>query len=489
MILDTDFSYETIEDGVRITAYHGDEIDVVIPEMLANQPVREIGEESFSKADAPVERVTLPANLRKICRGAFKYCLALEDVVMTEGVEELEEEIFFVTSVSQIHIPASVKQIHAPYDMAEFSWTISPDSPYYKSDDFALYQMRQDGWHMVAMHLQNEITTYHVQEGTVQIDQSAFSGNEVLEKIVLPPSIRCIGPDAMESCSALRSVNLPEGLERIDNGAFRGCTNLKEIHLPKSLAELSVGALNHTFNWNGSERGFHKVTIENANPHFMLDENALYRKGEEDLGLMWYFGTDREYTISSKVRCIESGSFFRGALKKITIPKSVKSVQKQAFEHCEELDELVIEDQNVILYVPKVPLYRRDEIVSFLKEESSQSIYDFAKYDEAWDSYRILEEKVKMAASRLKDPCLLMAHNKEKYEQFIDENFAQVLEDIRERQDEQELTLLCEAGVITNDNIDRAIDCFAGSMRAQLSGILMEYKEKHLGYQGFDFSL
>ncbi|SDB32094.1 leucine-rich repeat domain-containing protein [Eubacterium oxidoreducens] len=488
MVSEKDFVYERIEDGVRITAYTGSEVDVKIPEMLDQKPVRQIGEEAFSEA-TDVERIVLPANLRKICHGAFKYCLALEDVVMTEGVEELEDEIFFVTSVSKIHIPASVRMIHAPYDMAEFEWTIAKDSPYYKSDDFALYKKCEDGWHMVAMHLLNKAKEYRVQDGTVEIEQSAFSGNEILEKIVLPDSVRVIGPDAMESCMALREVNLPEGLIRIENGAFRGCTNLKEIHLPKSLTTLSVGAVNHTFNWNASERGFHKVTIEKGNAHFAIDEDALYRIGEQGLSLMWYFGVEKEYTIPDSVWRIETGSFFRGGLVKLTIPASVQCVEKGAFEHCDELDELVLKDCGITLYIPKVPRYRRDEMMSFLLPEPNGSIYGFEQYDQAWDTYRILEEKAKMAASRLKDAMMLTSQNREKYETYLQEHFAEILEDIAQRADQSELALLCDAGVINSENVDRAMECFAGALRGELSGMLLEYKETHLGYQSFDFSL
>ncbi len=489
MSKEIEFEVEQCLGGWRILAYLGKDSEVVIPETYQGKPIVEIGEEIFANTEVDVEKVVLSPNIKKICHGAFKYSLALEEVVMVDGLEVIEDEIFFVTSVTKIHIPASVREIVSAYDLAEFEWSIDTKSPYYKTDGTGIYQHQEDGWHMVAMELQSPTREYHVLEDCVAIDQSAFCGNDNLEKVLLPGSIKSIGADAFESCIALREVNIPEGVEQIDNGAFRGCTSLKEIHLPKSLKELCVGALNHTFNWNAKERGFQRVTIEEDNPCFAIDEQCFYRKCPEGLSLMWYFGKGSDYRVSEKVWRIEEGSFFRGGLKKLTLPSSLCYVEKGAFEHCEEMDELVLEDVEISLYIPRIPLYRRDEILSFLEGEKKESIYDFAAYDKAWESYRMLEEKATMAASRLLQDKVLAQDAQERYRDYMKENLNQILEDISTREDEELLSMLCRSYVIDKDNIDGAIEVFASALKPRLSGILFEWKEEEIGFSGFDFSL
>ena len=47
--------------------------------------------------------VTLPESVRRIGDGAFDYCLALEDIHVPEGLEEIDREAFALVSQITYH--------------------------------------------------------------------------------------------------------------------------------------------------------------------------------------------------------------------------------------------------------------------------------------------------------------------------------------------------------------------------------------------------
>ncbi|MBP3666532.1 MAG: leucine-rich repeat domain-containing protein [Clostridia bacterium] len=67
-------------------------------------------------------------------------------------------------------------------------------------------------------------------------------GNENLEEVVLPSTLRSINWGCFEDCTALRSVTLPEGLTTIVQYAFKGCTALTDLRIPDSVTEIGAFA-------------------------------------------------------------------------------------------------------------------------------------------------------------------------------------------------------------------------------------------------------
>jgi len=71
------------------------------------------------------------------------------------------------------------------------------------------------------------------------IAHQAFSGNNWIEKVTLPDTIKVIEGDdfggAFRDCATLESINFPEGLVSIGQGAFYGCELLSSLDLPSTL--------------------------------------------------------------------------------------------------------------------------------------------------------------------------------------------------------------------------------------------------------------
>ncbi len=91
---------------------------------------------------------------------------------------------------------------------------------------------------------------------------NTFWGNDIVEKVILPDTIKSvrgycfymcdnlqevvlnenleiIGPETFFQCKKLRSINLPDSLTSIGTAAFYECTSLTEIIIPDKITEIS----------------------------------------------------------------------------------------------------------------------------------------------------------------------------------------------------------------------------------------------------------
>lgn len=69
------------------------------------------------------------------------------------------------------------------------------------------------------------------------IADGAFSGNTVLNTVILPDTLTEIGNGAFSGCSALKIISLPDNLELIGTAAFEGCENLSIYCYPATSTE------------------------------------------------------------------------------------------------------------------------------------------------------------------------------------------------------------------------------------------------------------
>lgn len=64
------------------------------------------------------------------------------------------------------------------------------------------------------------------------------------DKVTIPATVVNIGRSAFTGCDTLKAVELPEGLKFISRSSFSGCTNLKEIRIPQSVEEIADWCFN-----------------------------------------------------------------------------------------------------------------------------------------------------------------------------------------------------------------------------------------------------
>ncbi len=76
----------------------------------------------------------------------------------------------------------------------------------------------------------------------VEIGASAFKGNQILEKVVLPDHVRYMGSCCFSCCRNLKEIVFPDGPLKIGQHAFQRCPSLKSVVLPKKM-QMIAGAM------------------------------------------------------------------------------------------------------------------------------------------------------------------------------------------------------------------------------------------------------
>lgn len=144
---------------------------VVIPSMVRNKAVTEIGKSAFKDA-VNIKNVIIPDSVEKIDYNAFLNCSSLENVIIPESVKIIRFSAFEgCSSLKSITLPQNIKELE--------SYT--------------------------------------------------FRGCTSLESIVIPENVEHIGIECFKDCVSLEEIVIPEKVTRFNSGAFWGCTNLKNI--------------------------------------------------------------------------------------------------------------------------------------------------------------------------------------------------------------------------------------------------------------------
>lgn len=136
----------------------------------------------------------------------------------------------------------------------------------------------------------------------VHLDVQAFSGDEVLEEIILHEGVEVIGQDALHHCPKLRSVQIPSTVIEIECGAFGGRNNLE-------------------------------ISVADDNVFYTSREGVLYDK---NCATLLRCPAGKQGTLALPDGLTEIGEYAFACcwnLKKIVIPETVKRIGVNAFDN------------------------------------------------------------------------------------------------------------------------------------------------------------
>lgn len=208
---DADFTWETVEGGVAITAYTGTATAVTVPAQLGGQNVVEIGEGAF--ADAAVTGVSLPDTVVTINKQAFYYCLALVEVKLGSGTITIGEDAFHgCAALSNVQFNNGLKTIG--------------------ESAFAL------NGNLKSVTIPNTVET---------IDEGAFLLTG-LTSVTIPGSVQFVGNQAFSGCPELTDVVIESGVKVLDKKVFEDCAKLTRVEVPASVETLEFAVFRYSDN-------------------------------------------------------------------------------------------------------------------------------------------------------------------------------------------------------------------------------------------------
>lgn len=192
------YKYALYDDGTAIITEHtGNELEIVVPDMLGGYPVTAIASGAFY-GNMNATSVTMGNKLEVIGSSAFNGC----------------------SQLSKVEIPESV-------------WAIYPDAftdtPWYNSltDEFVIVG------DSVLLKYNGTDTTVVIPD-TVKHTSAAFMGNETIKDVTFPDSVYTVGCATLSSSTVSR-VQLGNNVVLIDDSAFAYCYDLNYINMPESL--------------------------------------------------------------------------------------------------------------------------------------------------------------------------------------------------------------------------------------------------------------
>ncbi len=331
----------------------------MLEQVNLNEGLQTIGNAAFMDC-VKLSYVNIPKTVTLIDNSAFKNCTSLPDITIPSGVTALNTEVFAgCSNLRYVTIPTTVRTIaeNAFYNNgSEIDYmTITPTET--ETTIASRLFKFEGGFNFKRLILQ---------EGITEIGDFAFWSGNLLEQVNLPESLQKIGEYAFQGCSELKNtLFIPKSVTSIGAGAFDGCQGLRTMQvywntpLPVSgdpfptrnniTLTIPFGALEAYL----ADDYWKDFIFEESD--FYIDENGLtyypdktthtaevaFNKGkvvEADIVESFTAG-GQTYQVTSI-----SGSawIWDLGLIAVTIPKTVMTINDQAFNSCANLNTITV---------------------------------------------------------------------------------------------------------------------------------------------------
>ncbi len=225
-------------------------------------------------------------------------------------------------------------------------------------------------------------------EGSIlyEIEKNAFSDNQALVSIVLPPSLKILGFSAFFNCTALKSLTLNEGLEEIGSTAVRQ-TSIETLHLPST-----YNPSEDAYFWNSDK--LTTITVAEENPYVKADDGILYSiNGKTLIGVP---AGKTTVSIADTVETIGNGAFWMWQGSTIDLPENVTKIGEIAFSYCDNLSALSI-GSKIESIAPRAFNYTPEKVekltITIAKPENSVSGYETCWRESTGSNTKAIEVK------------------------------------------------------------------------------------------------
>ena len=314
--------------------------------------IESIGSFAFFECTS-LTAITLPDTVKTIKYSAFGGCYFLESIDLGAGIESIEGEAFgSCYTLKSIALPATVKDIAgSAFQLTTGNKAFSVDSanPTFKAESGVLFS--KDGKTLIAFPC-GKGGDYEIPETVEALGEGAFSGNNALDSVKVPGSIKTISRLAFYECYFTELV-LEEGIERLEAGCLSGLYALNTIRLPYSIKTIERDAISHsravTSIYIGAKvesldpfsfsdlPSLSNLVIDEENEAYSSVGNVVFNKEKTTL-IFYPLGNSVTYAVPEGVVTIGTCAFFGNSkIENVTFPSTLKTIESQAFDGCDSL--------------------------------------------------------------------------------------------------------------------------------------------------------
>ena len=311
-----------------------------------------IGEWAFQ--NVYMGRISLPATLQEIAKGAFSTCSSLSDVTFY-GTQaqwrsikfgEHNQELRDATLTIQSTIPATPKEGCLSYTIENEEVTIidcdsEATGVIVIPDTIKGYPVTAIGYKAFSYVMNISKVVLPAKLKTIDGDAFDYSG---IESIVIPDSVTYMSSGAFWGCWNLTDVEIGSGITDIPSSAFRRCTKLETITIPDGITTINSQAFYECYALK---------SIKLPDTLQELGQNA-FKKCESLTSIVIPDGVTIippsafnrcsslvEVVLPKDLTTIGSFAFSHCNLKEINIPDTVTSIGEYAFAHCSALTKVI----------------------------------------------------------------------------------------------------------------------------------------------------
>lgn len=220
---DNAYEYEETPRGIKLLRFIDfDDTVIIIPNMINGKKVSEVGNHAF-KGCVGIEKIVVSEGIEVLGNGVFINCKELKEVVLPETLKRIGT----ADPTGCPKILGTMTKLEGTFEYTALEEIVIPDSVKYIGE-YAFSGCAK----LKKVSLPKELK---------EIREYTFCWCKSLEEVVFPTELKVVGTEAFEGCESLRSVVLPEGVSSIEQGAFAGCRSLESIYIPDSVNEIGGG--------------------------------------------------------------------------------------------------------------------------------------------------------------------------------------------------------------------------------------------------------
>lgn len=343
------FLFVDYKDGVELYKYNSDDREqtkIEIPSEYDGKPVIKIED------------------------GAFLYTDWLEEITISENIEEIGDYSFGLDKNTKvINESNKIKSagLNAPAFEDTCRYNLLKNNPEFKVTDDAV--LSKDGTILISYNISNHKTEYTVPKGVKTIAKYAFLNAKYLEKVVISEGVETLENEVFFNCAKTIDISFPKSLKHMEadsvhdtgwyknqkgevviNGKFliketkplekrykipNGVThllcnfeeNLGVSHIPEVLT------LPKSLEYISPDIDLSNVSlyyIEEGNENFVIDDASyIYNKDKTKL-IRYANGAQTKLVLDDNIKVIGKGAISDCDIEEIVLPESLEVIEKNA---------------------------------------------------------------------------------------------------------------------------------------------------------------
>lgn len=398
---------ENTNEITGLTELGKKQYNVVIPEKINEIDVLTIGKDAFSEAKASLTTIMIPKTLTKIDENAFRGCYLLREISFdgNSNLLEISNNAFYgCQNLKTVNLPSSLKSIGeyafsnclaisdimlsnglASIQSGAFLGCNNLTNVYYTGtfSDWAKISFSDgssspmnvnfsNSSHFYTLNSNNEfeeVTDILIDDSIDEIKIYSFSGFSHILNITLSQNLTEIKNNAFLNCSNLTSITLPNSLTKIGENVFAGCCHLTSIVLPSELTEIGENAFLECYSlveiYNLSRLEISLTNREKGSVSYYAkdiytsidDESKLsissgviyYQSGLNKIAVSLVGSQIQDVVLDNDCTEINFGAFYGYNIESITLSENLEKIGDYAFCNCDKLFKITIPESVIFI--------------------------------------------------------------------------------------------------------------------------------------------